>query len=266
MLYGCHTCGFDPKEHKDMPFEQSPCAKCKLAREYYKTPKAIFFDSADDADEYVPGDDEDFSHAAHEPGVEDVMYEGSSEDIVDSSPVNDVSLKVMREAIEQQTYVQLSNIILRLVREAKSRPELFEVVIKSMQFPHMSYSDIGMSMTPKITKQRVLYYLKKAIEAFPELYSAMSTDTRFSAGRNALLTVAQKHRREVAVEKLKGVLYGDDPSLKAMALKDVNEILNAPFLISDDVLNFNWYSEDEDKLRLEREKLKNMEKHGTCQE
>lgn len=74
---------------------------------------------------------------------------------------------------------------MKMVKLAKFNPTMFEVIIKKMQYPYMSYSEIGDSMTPKCSKQNVLYHLKHAVEMFPEISSALLTDTRFSSGRYA---------------------------------------------------------------------------------
>lgn len=252
----CNNCGVDISKYTN--YLDSPCAKCKLAKEYYKLPKAIFFLSADNDD----GDsDDDYSYR---PDSEDISEEGEEFKLPEEAvwDENSRSLKVFREAIEQQVMISLSGLVMKLLRMSKDNPVMFEVTIKKMQFPHMSYSDIGLSMTPQVTKQIVLYNLKRAIETIPELSSVFLTDTRFSGGKHALATVANKVRRDVSIEKLKGVLYGDDPSLKAMAVKEVNAIINAPCVIGDGVLDFNWYSDDADKLRLERLRAKNMEKRS----
>ena len=248
----CYNCGVDISKYEN--YLDSPCAKCKLANEYYKLPKAVFFLSADES-----GDDDDDCDSR------DVFDSQAAPEVADR--VVDIcgeegsrSLKAMREAVEQQVMVSMSGLVIRLLQMSKENPIMFEVTIKKMQFPHMSYSEIGQSMTPVITKQIVLYNLKKAIETIPELGAVFLTDTRFSSGKMALTTVAEKNRRDIAIERLKGVLYGDDPSLKSMALKEVNAILSAPCILSDGVLDFNWYSEDADKLRLERLRAKNMEK------
>ena len=250
----CNNCGVDISKYTN--YLDSPCARCKLAKEYYKLPKAVFFLSADpDGDEQLDDD------APAQP----VMFQDEGEEAL-TIPQDTVwddtsrSLKVVREAIEQQCLTSLSGIVMKLLRMSKEHPVMFEVAIKKMQFPHMSYSDIGLSMTPKITKQIVLYNLKRAIETIPELSSVFLTDTRFSGGKHALDTVANKVRRDIAIERVKGVLYGDDPSLKAMALNEINAIINAPCVIGDGVLDFNWYSDDADELRLERLRAKNMEK------
>jgi len=68
-----------------------------------------------------------------------------------------------------------------------------------MQYPHLSYYQIGAKMTPPCSKQNVLYHLSHAVKEFPDLHKAILTDTRFSGGRYAIKTEADKaaHYKQV---------------------------------------------------------------------
>ena len=83
----------------------------------------------------------------------------------------------------------------------------------------------------------------------PELASVLLTDTRFSGGRYALKTIASRRRQEAAYRRMKGLLYGeDDPEMQAKSMRELNAILHAPFMVSDEALNFNaydYYTRDE---------------------
>jgi hypothetical protein len=83
----------------------------------------------------------------------------------------------------------------------------------------------------------------------PELAHALLTDTRFSGGRYALKTLAQEARQAYAEKKVQGILYGEnDPVFQAKRLKELNSILQAPFLLDKESLEFNAYIKyEEDK-------------------
>lgn len=259
----CSNCGCDISKYKN--YYDSPCATCKLAKEYYKLPKAIFFDSSENSSDQDEMDENDAAY--YNPGVDSPIdtvaaEELDEEDNIKLSNIDETSMKILREAIERQILVSMSGAIMKLLAMSRSNPVMFEIIIKKMQFPHMSYAEIGETLNPPVTKQIVLYNLKRAIEKFPELSSVFITDTRFSSGKMALETVAAKNRREVAIEKLKGVLYGDDESLKSMAMKEINAIIHSPCFVSSEVMDFNWYADDADALRRARISAKNKEKLG----
>lgn len=237
--FGCHSCGTDLSKYKDTPWEQTPCASCPLNKEYNNTCRVLLFDSASSLDE-----DESL-------GIYDEHYEDPLLDL-EHAVVNDMAgLKELEAVIRNRVMVVQSNIIIKLVKLAKTNPTMFEIVIKKMQFPHMSYSEIGESMTPKCGKQTVLYHLKRAVELFPDLEAGLLTDTRFSGGRYALQTVANRKRKVEAEKRLEGLIYGDDsdnPMHKAMSLRELNSILSAKFMVDDEVLDFNPYIKDEDQI------------------
>ena len=231
--FGCHSCNVDISKYER--YEDSPCATCKLCQEYTSTHRAALFDSGDNLDE-----DENLAKL-------DKAFEELDADKKRAAQMEQLrSIEPLKEAIEKQVFIAASGLILKMVKLAKSNPVMFEVVIKKMQYPYMSYSEIGDSMNPKCSKQNVLYHLKHAVELFPDLASSILTDTRFSAGRYALQTIANKHRQITSQKRIQGILYGDvNPAFKAMGLKELNAILAAPFMASDEALNFNPYIEDE---------------------
>lgn len=231
--FGCHSCKVDLSKYAT--YEESPCATCKLAKEYTSTHRAALFDSGSDIDE-----DESLAK-------EDALFDEHGDTLSPRLLGESVeALKALKEVIETQIFVAASGLIIKLVKLAKYNPTMFEVVIKKMQYPYMSYSEIGDSMNPKCSKQNVLYHLKHAVDTFPEIASALLTDTRFSAGRYALQTVANRYRQIVSKQRIQGILYGDtNPAFQAMGMKELNSILSAPFMTSDEAINFNPYIEDE---------------------
>ncbi len=231
-VHGCHNCGVDLTKYET--YEDSPCSTCKLTKEYIGTYRAALFDSAGDPDNvetpYTPLTDEE----AISPAI--------------AALLNIPQVDLLKEVIENQILVVTSNLIIRFVKLAKSNPTLFEIIIKKMQYPQMSYSEIGNSMKDKCSKQNVLYHLKHAVSLFPELVSALLIDTRFSAGKYALQTMANKKRQDACKRKIKGLLYSEEsPEFRSMQLKELNCILNAPFMITDDVLDFNPFIQFEEE-------------------
>lgn len=238
--FGCHTCGVDLSKYES--YEYSPCATCKLRVEYNSTKRAALFDSAIDID-----DDEQLAKC--DVAVEDTAIGSDDNKYAREERRLNKQLKgieSLKKAIESQVFSTAAGLILRFVKLAKENPIMFEIVIKKMQFPHMSYSELGNSVTPACSKQNVLYHLKHAVRLFPEIGSALITDTRFTAGKYALRTVADAHRKQTATQNLQKILYGDDVGLKAMTMKEIRSIIAAPFMTTDDVLNFNPYIEDEE--------------------
>ena len=241
-VFGCHACNWLPRP--DVDYMDSPCATCKLATEYYNTKRASMFDSAGGSD-YDPDAEENEALARV-----DKELENAGDDPVQSPttqyPLTLDQLATLKKAIEDQLMIAISGVVIKLIKLGQSSPIMLELVLKKLQFPHMSYSELGASMKTPFSKQNVLYHLKHAVELIPELASALLTDTRFSAGRYALKTIAQEARQEYAEKRIQGILYGEnDPAFTAYRLKELNHILQAPFLLDKDALNFNPYIKDE---------------------
>ena len=277
--FGCHSCWFPPTAEEFTKnggkWEDTPCATCKLSVEYYNIPTPGFYDSGSKENENDSGHSirkvdsgliaetvrspDDEAEAIEEEFAHDKETCEAYKKLMQFSDSKEIRL--FRDIIERQTFILVGNTVIRLLRMAKESPDVFEVVIKHMLYPNMSYSEIGDSMTPRFTKQKVLYCLKHAVEEFPELSSVFLTDTRFSGGKNAIETLANKHKRQASEEELKGVLYGNDDSLKALALSAVNRILRDPAAIRESVLDFNYYSTDEAELRNARLKMRNKTRY-----
>ena len=239
--FGCHACSYVPSLH--IPYEQSPCATCKLAIETYNTHRPALFDSGNKLDD----DEAEFL------GVEDKDLQNIDEKDIDAPILKKIkeakeTVDVIRDVIEKQVFVVTSGLILSLLRMAKESPIMFEILIKKMQYPFMSYSEIGNSMNPKCSKQNVLYHLKHAVELYPDLNSAILTDTRFSAGHYALTTIANKRRQNKFKQRIQGILYGEaNPGFVAKGLSEITKICAMPFMVSDEVINFNPFTDDEER-------------------
>jgi len=101
-----------------------------------------------------------------------------------------------------------------------------------------------------VSKQNVLYYLKKAIHEFPELETVIKVDTRFSSGNYALKTLAVKRLQEVADARLRENLY-DQSQYRPyrLSIKEINDICRTPFNIPKEMFDFNPYIDDERHLK-----------------
>ena len=225
----------NPADWKDKPYELWPCATCSMSKNYYHTFSTGYFDtlSEDIEDENVT-----FDSPEDHPFV-----------IGGSFPLRDDeidSLETIRNAVEKQCCAMFSGIIVKLLEMAKKNPVMFEVLIKKLQFPYMSYSEIGDTMSPKCSKQNVLHHLKMAVSQFPELGQVIHTDTRYSGGHYALRTLADIKRREQAENAIQRNIYGKHYyQFRHLDMKELNRLLKLPFMVRDEVFSFNAYVKDE---------------------
>ena len=236
LHYG--NCGYVPS--MDIPWEESPCATCKTGVEYTNTKKAMFIDA-------TCGTKEDGEEQENEAFAKlDESLEAAGDDPIKSLttqyPLTLEQLATLKKAIEDQLLITISGVLIKLLKLGQTSPIILELVVKKLQYPLMSYSELGASMKEPFSKQNVLYHLKHAVELMPELSTALLTDTRFSGGRYALKTLAQTARQEYAEKKIQGILYGEnDPVFQAKRLKELNSILQAPFMLDKAALDFNAY-------------------------
>jgi len=241
-VFGCHSCGVDITKYPD--YMSSPCATCKLATEYYNTKRASMFDSAGGSD-YDEDAEENEALARCDKALETAGDDPITKRAA-QFPLTLDQLSVLKKAIEDQLMIAISGILLKLLKLGQVSPVMLELVIKKMQYPLMSYSELGASMKEPFSKQNVLYHLKHAVELIPELSSALLTDTRFSRGKYALKTLAQEAKQTYAEKTIQGILYGDDPAFQARRLTELNAILQAPFLMDKEVFEFNPYIKNEE--------------------
>lgn len=243
-VFGCHRCKVNLKDWEGKPYEEWPCASCALSKDYSRTFNTGYFDTGKSEDDETEGYDP-FIPEDHEFVVNDTVK--LTEDEIHS-------LETIRDAVSKQIFAVFSGLMVKLLHMAKTNPVMFEVFIKKMQFPYMSYSEIGDTMEPKCSKQNVLYHLKCVVDQFPELLSIIQTDTRYSAGRYALKTVADRKRMQVAEERARKLIYGEDQvSYTKMDMNELNKILRLPFNMRDEVFTFNPYISDERHLAEEED-------------
>ena len=236
----CAKCPVDLREYEN--WLDSPCATCRLGNDSPTTKRPALFDTA----KTCSPDGEEASYLARV----DKSLEAAGDDPPPPPNFDQLTpemLQQLKKAMEEQIYGVLSGTIVKFLKLGKASPVMLELVLKKMQYPYLSYSELGASMSPPFSKQNVLYHLKHAVDLMPELASVLLTDTRFSGGRYALQTMANKRRKEVAVKRIKGLLYGDDdPNMQAKSMRELNAILHAPFMLTEEALDFNPYIIDED--------------------
>ena len=238
--FGCHSCPVHKNldKYKDKPWDEIPCAKCSMGNNYTKTWNTGFFDTGKE-DSEVDAIAGDFKFDNEHEFVTTGKFPLTEEETA--------TLESIKKAVAQQVCKTFSWLMVRMLHMAKTNPVMFEVIIKKMQFPHMSYSDLGATMEPKCSKQNVLYHLKNAINEFPELESVIHTDTRYTAGHYALRTLAERKMAEEAEKRLRENLYGRR-AVKPMDMEELNSILHSPLMMRDEVFTFNAYLQDEEKL------------------
>ena len=237
--FGCHNCGVNLDDLKDKPYEQWPCSSCALAKDYSKTFNTGYFDTA--------------ALDAIEDERQTLQLDGEDSDFVTSGdiplrPEEIRTLKSIKNAVANHMCAVLSGSLLKLMKIASKRPQLFEVVIKKMQFPYMSYAEIGASMDPVCSKQNVLHYLKQAVKEMPVLADVIKVDQRYSNGYYALRTVADIKRQQESERLLQQNIFGSEASKVHLDINEVNSILRLPFNIKDEILEFNAYTRDEEYL------------------
>lgn len=239
-VFGCHSCSYKP--NKDTPYLESPCATCRLGNDSPTTKRPALFDT----EKTCSSDGEEASYLARV----DKALEAAGDDPPQQPEFKELTpdmLQTLKKVMEEQIYGVLSGTIVKLLKLGQISPVMLELVIKKMQYPLMSYSELGASMKEPFSKQNVLYHLKHAVDIMPELASVLLTDTRFSGGRYALKTIANKRRQEAAYKRIRGLLYGEDnPELQAKSMRELNAILHAPFMVTEEAVNFNAYIKDEE--------------------
>lgn len=236
--FGCHSCGVKLEEYKDRPYEEWPCATCALSKDYSRTFSTGYFETAD----------LDSLEDEHEIDLKDDCTFVTSGKV----PLKDTEIDTLAtivNAVSNQVQLMFSGLLVKLLHIAKTSPIMFEVFIKKMQFPYMSYAEIGDTMEPKCSKQNVLYHLKSIVDMFPELESVLQTDTRYTNGQYALKTIAERRKKQVAEERLQAALYNDDKyKTYRLTLKQLNQILHLPFNMREEVFKFNAYLKDEEHI------------------
>lgn len=215
---GCHSCKVDLQQYKDVPYQQTPCAKCALSRDSQKTFKRIsLFDSDINVDQ-----------------LQDTVAAQTQEQALQIPPwISQRLLQQIRKACQANMMVTLSSIILKILKLAKTAPRTVQILIMKMQHPDMSYYQIARAVSYPCSKQNVLHHLKHAVQLFPELSKALLIDTRFSPGRgSAVHSIARMRANNDAINKLKNGLYAQHAFNKPATIQQINEIFAMPYTSS----------------------------------
>lgn len=203
---GCHNCPVNLDDFKEVPYQQTPCAHCKLAKQpSYSCKRMPLFDS--------------------DAAVDDVIDQVDTHSCQQSIDIKEVPWSVVQEikrACQQNLLATLSNVILKIVKMAHESPRTAEILLIKMQHPELSYYDIALSLDPPCSKQNVLHHLKHAVDMFPQLSAALLIDTRFAPGKgSAVHSVAKIQENNKAVAKLRDSIY---EKTKHNAVKDISQI------------------------------------------
>ena len=209
----CPCQDFDAQKYKGIPYQETPCASCFMTRETHRTNKVAQLYDTDGA--------QDIDQIAAEQPMPD-------EDIVPANVPKNIIMNIQK-ACQENLLVTLSNTILKLTQLSKTYPALFQILTIKMQYPYMSYYEIGQVMIPPCSKQNVLYHLSHAVQQFPELSNAILTDTRFSGGRYAIKTVADKVYQEKHTDKVKKLLYAETEANKRKSIAELQKLFAQPY-------------------------------------
>lgn len=226
-VQGCHSCKVNPYQYTDVPYQDTPCAKCALSRQTNKTFKRTeLFDSDAVADQ-----------------IQKIQYQSGDDDCIPEW-VPDKVIQTIRKACESNMMVTLSNVILRMVKLSKEFPVMFQILTAKMQHPQLSYYQIGQSMDPPCSKQNVLYHLKHAVQQFPELASSIITDTRFSGGKYAIKTVASIMQQIQQVAKVQKALYSQVQTNRTRSIQELNKLFKQPSKQAKAINMYDEYKQD----------------------
>lgn len=213
----CPCPQFDLQKYKGKPYQETPCASCFMTRETNKTGKHSQLFDTDGAQDKTADI------------VKQQTYNPQIDQIQKMSPE---AVKLIQEACQQNFLVVLSNIVLKLTDLSKSYPILYQILHMKMQHPQLSYYQIGRKIDPPCSKQNVLYHLSHAVRQFPDLAKAIITDTRFSAGKNAIKSVADKAARHKQIERVRRKIYDCNDLCARKEFKELQEEFDKPCKVS----------------------------------
>lgn len=228
----CPCPQFDLQKYKGKPYQETPCASCFMTRETNKTNKhSQLFDTDGAIQEAIDENSQ----------APDKLLEAQQLIQEDITPQ---AIELIMRACQQNFLIVLSNVVLKLTDLAKTYPALYQILHLKMQYPHLSYYQIGAKMTPPCSKQNVLYHLSHAVNLFPDLHNAIITDTRFSGGHNAIKTAADKNLQDKQIQKVRRLLYSETEANKIKTFAELTKEFKKPFKASP-IEDFAQYKEDE---------------------
>lgn len=212
----CPCPDFDPQKYKNKPYQETPCASCFMTRETNKTNKhSQLYDTDGPVEEVIDKDGK------------------APDELMDMNQLTDQqlspeSIELIMKACQQNFLIVLSNVVLKLTDLAQTYPALYQILHMKMQYPHMSYYEIGSKMVPPCTKQNVLYHLSHAVKEFPDLHKAIITDARFSAGHSAIKVTADKVAQEKQIQKVRNFLYNTTEANRRKTIQELQEEFKKP--------------------------------------
>lgn len=213
----CPCPDFDIQKYKGKPYQQTPCAKCFMVRQSYQTGKHSQLFDTDGAQDTSS----DFIKQQYNPELDQIQK------------LSPESVKLIQQACEQNFLVVLSNVVLKLTDLAKTYPILYQILHLKMQHPELSYYEIGRKINPPCSKQNVLYHLSHAVKEFPDLNKAILTDTRFSAGKNAIKTAAQKSNKYNQLQRVRKLIYDETDINSRKSFQLLQKQFEKPFKVVD---------------------------------
>lgn len=215
----CPCPDFDPQKFKDKPYQETPCASCFLTRETNKTNKhSQLYDTDGPVEQVIDKDGK----------APDELMDMKQ---LTEQQLSPESIQLIMKACEQNFLIVLSNVVLKLTDLAQSYPALYQILHLKMQYPHMSYYEIGSKMVPPCTKQNVLYHLSHAVKEFPDLHKAIITDARFSAGHSAIKVTADKVAQDKQIQKVRNFLYNTTEANKRKTIEELQEAFKKPMKV-----------------------------------
>ena len=213
----CPCPDFDIQKYRGKPYQETPCASCFLTRETNKTNKHSQLYDTDGAIQQV------IDQNTKNPGQ---LFDLKQ---TIGNQMTPQAVQLIMQACQQNFLIVLSNVVLKLTDLAKSYPALYQILHLKMQYPHMSYYEIGSKMTPPCSKQNVLYHLSHAVKQFPDLEKAILTDSRFSGGHHALRTEADKASKFKQIQKVRHLLYDTTEANRIKTFNELKNIFQKPF-------------------------------------
>lgn len=223
----CPCKQFDIQKYKDKPYQQTPCATCFMTKETTNTNKhSILYDTDGAFQETITQQrQQELGLSQDHCSMQD--FYGFSDQRTSQQLTQD-AVKLIIEACQHNFLITLSNIVLKLTDLARTYPVTYQILHMKMQYPSMSYAEIGRNLNPPCSKQNVLYHLSSAVKQFPDLCSSIITDSRFSGGRYAIKNVASTVNRAKQVEKIRRLLYEETEANKRKTIQELKKEFDKP--------------------------------------
>ena len=234
----CPCDAFDVQKYKDVPYQQTPCYNCFMTKETNNTNKhSILYDTDGALDQQLT------EQAQQQLGLTEDPYDL---DLPEEDQLTPEAITMVMQACQKNFLITLSNIVLKLTDIARQYPVTYQILHMKMQYPSMSYHQIGRNLNPPCSKQNVLYHLSNAVKQFPDLCSSIITDSRFSGGRFAIKRVANTANKEKQIQKIRKVLYVETEANKQKSLSELKKEFAKP-IDSIPIDYYDFYKKEDEK-------------------